>query len=135
MAIGISSRTDRVLYFDLLKDGIAVNSDVGVSVNEGAVSKSLLNILETEPRSRPYRQREYGASLQQFLFEPIDSTTSLRILEVMESAFARWEPRAKNINITITPKPDIHTFEIQVQATSDESAESISLETTLEKLR
>lgn len=135
MALGTSSRLNRVLYFDLKKDGVPVNSDVDVVVNEKAVSAGLLNILQTEPRSQPYKRREFGASLQQFLFEPIDSTTALRILSVMEAAFAKHEPRAREVDITITPIPDDNTFEIQVQAKTNESDEVFTLDTTLEKLR
>lgn len=136
MAKGTLAKADRVLYFDLDKSGVpASDGDVIAPLNEDAVSASLLNILETEPNSRVYKQRTFGAGLEQYLFEPIDITTAQRILETIETSISQFEPRARKVVVTVTPLVDENTFIIEITANIDESTREIELDTTLEKLR
>jgi len=136
MAKGTAARIGRTLYFDFEKTGVPdSNGDLTVVENENAVTESLLNILRTEPNSRVYKQRDFGAGLDQYLFEPIDITTANRILETIELSISRFEGRAKNVIVEITPLHDEQTFKIDITSTVDESNKPIQLVTTLEKLR
>ena len=125
----------RTIYFDLDKSGTPENGDVSLLTNKDAVSASILNIISTEPKERPYKQRDFGARLRRFLFEPVDRVTAIDMLEEIETAINRWESRAKNLNVEITPLEDEQTFKIKINATTDESNKPIEVETTLERIR
>ncbi len=70
-----------------------------------------------------------------FLFEPIDMTTSIRMMDTIENAIAKFEPRARDVVVEITPLEDQNTFKIDITARMDESNRDIVLDTTLEKIR
>ncbi len=59
-----------------------------------AVNNSIFNLLNSPlgSRSRIF-QPEYGASLYQFLQEPLDQSTANKIRIGFIQALARWEPR------------------------------------------
>jgi phage baseplate assembly protein W len=71
-----------------------VNSNPDRLPNVLAVSNSIFNILNTIPgqRSRIF-QPTYGASLYQFLQEPLDQTTANKIRIGFIQALGLWEPR------------------------------------------
>lgn len=127
---------NKILYFDLAKDLTKTALlDVDLLVNELAVVESITNILTTEPKSKIFNNREFGAALDQFLFEPIDVLTANNILEVLEFAIEENEARAQDLEIEITPDEDANTFVIDIKFFIDQSDRQIELETTLEKVR
>ena len=127
---------NKVLYFDIAKDGTkTVLNDVDFLDNELAVVESVTNILITEPKSKVYNNRGFGAHLDQFLFEPIDVLTANSILDELENDIEDNEPRAKDVEIEITPKEDENTFIIDIRFYIDQSDRQIQLLTTLEKVR
>lgn len=127
---------NKVLYFDLAKDGTKTSAlDIDFLENELSVVESITNILITEPQSKIYNNREFGAALDQFLFEPIDILTAEDILNVLQFSIAENEPRARELEIEITPNEDANTFMIDVKFYIDQSDRQIELETTLEKVR
>jgi len=79
---------------------IDVNSQFTVNAmpdrlpNVLAVSNSIYNLLNSPlgSRSRIF-QPEYGASLYQFIQEPLDQSTANKIRVGFIQALARWEPR------------------------------------------
>lgn len=128
--------TDRQIYFDFSKDTtFTVNQDLTIQENEWSVVESLDNILLTEPSSMVYKKRKNGAQLQRFLFEPIDSVTGFDILEEVEEAISLYEPRAKEVEVIVTPLVDENTFKIDISCKIDESDRVLVLSNTLEKLR
>lgn len=126
----------RIIQFDLAKDGTVTSTkDIAVLTNEAAVTEAIENILETERRTRVYRQRGFGSDLNRFLFDPIDNTTALRLLDAVEIGISRNEPRARNVVVEITPRPDENSFQIDVEYSVDESNRRLSLTKILKKLR
>lgn len=127
---------NKMLYFDLAKDLTKTDLlDVDLLENELAVIESITNILITEPQSKIFNNREFGAALDQFLFEPIDVITADNMLEVIEFSIEENEARVQDLEIEITPKPDKNTFIIDVKFFIDQSDRQIELLTTLEKIR
>lgn len=128
--------TNRQIYFDFAKDGSkTVSNDIAIQENEWSVVESLDNILTNEPNSLVYKQRQRGARLSRFLFEPVDSVTGYDILEEVEDSIALYEPRAKNVEVIVTPLVDDNTFKIEISCNIDESERTLVLSNTLEKLR
>lgn len=56
------------------------------------VRQSILLILGTRRGERQMRP-DFGAGLEDFLFEPITTTTSALVRHRVETALAQWEPR------------------------------------------
>lgn len=71
---------------------------VPIARNETAVKKSLINLIRTSVGSRPFAP-EYGTRLFDFLFEPADAETELKINEDIAQAIERFEQRAKVVAI------------------------------------
>ncbi len=128
--------TDRQIYFDFSKTSpFTSTNDLTLQENEWSVVESLDNILTNEPGTLVYKKRNDGARLQQFLFDPIDSVTGYNILEEVENAISLFEPRAKNVEVIVTPLVDENTFRIDISCKIDESDRVLVLSNTLEKLR
>lgn len=127
---------NKITYFDLAKDlSKTVLNDIDFLENDLAVVESITNILVTEPRSKVYNNRGFGAKLDQFIFEPIDIITANNMLEVLEFAIGENESRARDLEIEITPDEDANTFIIDIKFFIDQSDRQIELLTTLEKVR
>lgn len=127
---------NKILYFDLARDGSkTVLNDIDLLDNQLAVVESITNILITEPRSKVYNNRAFGANLDQYLFEPIDLITANDIMETIMFAIESNEPRARDLTVEITPNMDAQTYVIDVKFFIDQSDRRIELQTTLEKVR
>jgi phage baseplate assembly protein W len=82
-----------------------------------AVSNSIYNLLNSPlgSRSRIF-QPEYGASLYQFLQEPLDQTTANKIRVGFIQALARWEPRITldMSNSFVNANYDYYGYDVQI---------------------
>jgi len=129
---------DSLIYFDIPKDGTTVsstNTDFQILENENVVLESVKNILGLQKGSLIFKNKHRGASLDKFLFAPIDSNTAYDMYEEIDVAITTQESRAKNLSIEITPLPDDNTMRIDIRFSVDESDREIEFQTTLEKLR
>lgn len=77
---------------------------------------------------------DFGAGLDDFLFEPNTATTRRLIEERVVKAIRRWEPRVKVETVSVQPDPDdaraaIVTVRYQLIAT--QAQEQVSLGVTL----
>jgi phage baseplate assembly protein W len=69
---------------------------------EEDVRQAVLIILLTNPGERVMRPT-FGAGLNDFLFEPISSTTLSTIEQRVEDSLIDWEPRIDVISVSATP--------------------------------
>lgn len=125
-----------IFYFDFQKTGIPdVNKDIALVTNSDAILDNIFNIISTQPTSRIYGQRSFGCDLNQFLFEPIDNTTSLKIFDTINLAIKKQEPRARNLSISIKADPDNNDFDIVITVIANQADKIFQLQTTLRKIR
>jgi phage baseplate assembly protein W len=75
-----------------------ITGDVPPARNESAVKKALINLIRTPVGSRPFNP-EYGTRVYDYLFEPADTQTELRLNDDLAQAIERFEPRAKLVAI------------------------------------
>lgn len=61
-----------------------------------AVRQSILNILNT-PKGTRFFMPEFGSNLHKILFEPMNQTTELMLMNEIYVALKRWEPRVNLI--------------------------------------
>jgi phage baseplate assembly protein W len=69
---------------------------------EEDVRQAILIVLLTNPGERVMRPT-FGAGLNEFLFEPINSTTMATIGQRVEDSLIDWEPRIDVISVSVTP--------------------------------
>lgn len=75
-----------------------VTGDVPPARNESAVKKALINLIKTPVGTRPFAP-EYGTRVYDYLFEPADTQTELRLNDDIAQAIERFEPRARLVAI------------------------------------
>src|SRR5579864_8125865 len=69
---------------------------------EEDVRQAILIILLTNPGERVMRPT-FGAGLNDFLFESINSTTIATIAQRVEDSLIDWEPRIDVISVAVNP--------------------------------
>lgn len=82
-----------------------------------AIANSIYNLLNSAigSRSRIF-QPEYGASLYQFLQEPLDQSTATKIRIGFIQALARWEPRITldMANTYVNPNYQLYGYDVRI---------------------
>jgi uncharacterized protein len=69
---------------------------------EEDVREAVLIVLLTNPGERIMRPT-FGAGLNDFLFEPINSTTMATIQQRVEDSLIDWEPRIDVVSVSVAP--------------------------------
>ncbi len=103
------------------------------SSGEDNIRESIQVILLTEPGERIMRA-DFGAGLEEFLFEPNTVTTRHLIQDRILKALARWEPRIRVMAVTVDPvqdDPQAALATITYQLVSTQAVERVSLNLTL----
>lgn len=100
----------------------ATHSDAALAVYEQDVREAVRIILETNRGERVMRP-DFGAGLNDFLYEPINTTTMALIRHRVEEALITWEPRIRLELIEVLPAAGAHaridiTIEYTVRATN-----------------
>lgn len=85
--------------------------DLKKSININAIRNSIRNILQTRKMERRMMP-EFGASLEQLLFEPIDEVTGKRIGSAMIEELRLWEPRINVTALNVISDPDFMRYDI-----------------------
>ena len=111
-----STYTD--LHLDLAIENNAGNglnsqqsSDILVDNDVQAIKNSLYNIFSTLPGQKLLTP-SFGASLMQYLFEPVDNIRAKIIGNNILKAISTFEPRINVVNIQVTPQPDQYLYYI-----------------------
>lgn len=84
--------------------------------NEDAVKESIRNIILTQRGERFYHS-ELGSDVKKSLFNPFDELTMSSLQESISSAIGRHEPRADNVDITITSYVENNTYAVDIRFT------------------
>lgn len=69
------------------------------------IAQSVRLILTTRRGERPFRPK-FGAQLDQYAFEGMDTTTCNLIRQEVVSALQAWEPRIWNIQVRFDRRPE-----------------------------
>lgn len=76
---------------------------VAEAVYEDDVREAIRIILGTNLGERLMRP-DFGAGLEQFVFEPVNPTTIARLQRQVREALVTWEPRIDVEEVTVTPE-------------------------------
>ena len=84
------------------------------------IRQSIEQILDTEPGER-IMLPDFGCGLRRYLMEPNTLTTRTAIAKDVEGALARWEPRIRvtDVSVTAGDEPELAWVSISYQRLSD----------------
>ncbi|HET9656117.1 MAG TPA: GPW/gp25 family protein [Kineosporiaceae bacterium] len=97
----------------------------GIALDGGAASTdaAIRLILSTAPGERVMRP-EFGCSLWEHVFAPMDAGTVSLAEKAVRSALERWEPRIEVTEVRATPEPEAGRLLIRIsyllRATNDQ---------------
>lgn len=89
------------------------NGDITMFTDENAIKQSLINILSTKKGDRRMYPT-FGASLDEFLFEPMDKQTADRIGNTILEEIAFWDDRLIIEQIKVNANHDSQQYEINI---------------------
>jgi phage baseplate assembly protein W len=108
--------------------------DVGVYENVDAVKNSIRNIVLTN-RGERFFNKEFGCDVRKMLFENPDDSTASVIKSYIETAIENFEPRAKILEIIVSPNVDLNAYTITLVFTTINSPDPQTLDLILTKVR
>ena len=88
-----------------------VTKDLPALRNEGAIRKSVRNIVQTI-RGERFFDSLFGSDVRSALFEFIDFGTATFIESQIANAVLNYEPRVENLVVKANPRPDDNSFEV-----------------------
>ena len=90
-----------------------VTKDLSVLGNEGAIARSVRNLVETIPTER-FFQPLIGSDVRASLFENFDIDTAVVIEDQIKETVETFEPRVDNLKVQVNAQPDLNSFEVIV---------------------
>lgn len=95
---------------DLEKGG----DEIALARHENDVKQAILIILKTAPGERVMRP-DFGCGIHNYVFEPNNTHTAGMVRFHVEEALSRWEPRIKDLKVTVAPdsaRPEVLLIDI-----------------------
>lgn len=90
-----------------------VTKDLPILKNQGAIIRSIRNLVETIPNERFFNPN-LGSNVRSSLFDFVDFATASVIREQIINTISNYEPRVDNVDIEVSPSPDTNEFEVTV---------------------
>lgn len=108
--------------------------DLTRTVNEAAVKRSIINLLQTNYYERFY-QPYLGANLKHLLFEPAGEEVLSQMRQHILACIAKFEPRARVINLSLTSSPDELSVHVSLLFTTINTTAPVPLNFILNRVR
>jgi uncharacterized protein len=83
---------------------LAADGSIAEAAYEEDIRQAILIILQTNPGERVMRP-DFGAGLNQFVFEPVNTTTMTRVRTRVQEALVTWEPRIDVEQVDVKADP------------------------------
>jgi hypothetical protein len=96
------------VYLDLDDNNIK-----NVLIDDLSIQKSVYNILITRKGTVP-GYPEFGCSIQDYLFEPLDYITEQNLMSEIEEALDKFEPRIRVLNINTKDIPQDNSMYVEI---------------------
>ncbi len=81
--------------------GVAADGSTAEAAYEEDIRQAVRIILGTNPGERVMRP-DFGAGLNAFVFEPINTTTMAQVQNRVEESLVAWEPRIDVLSVKVT---------------------------------
>lgn len=108
---------------------LGVNQRGGISLvrREQELEQAMRLILSTYPGERPMRP-DFGCRLRDFVFRPTNMQTIAELMNEVQKALLRWEPRVDIEAVNVFPHPEdqgLLYIDIQYQAKDANDARNL----------
>jgi len=90
-----------------------VTQDITSLTNERAIIRSIRNLVQTLPNERFFNP-DLGSNVRSSLFDFVDFGTASVIRDQILNTISNYEPRVRNVDVEVLPKPDLNEFEVTV---------------------
>tara|TARA_B100000927_G_C16047877_1_gene301816 strand:- start:79 stop:480 length:402 start_codon:yes stop_codon:yes gene_type:complete len=90
-----------------------LNNDLIGLKNENAISRSIRNLILTNPGEKPF-QPDVGSEVYASLFENLDQVTGSDIKQQIENTIIKYEPRVNLTNVVVKPNIDNNSFDVSI---------------------
>jgi phage baseplate assembly protein W len=90
-----------------------LNLDLIAIKNETAISRSIRNLILTNPGERFFNEN-LGSNISKSLFENIDEISSEIIQSQVENTINQYEPRVELIEVIVDPDFDNYAFNLTI---------------------
>lgn len=111
-----------------------IKKDLTPIINEDSVKQSIRNIIFTNKGERFFNPN-FGSDIIYMLFENITPATEQIITDLIKTAINNFEPRANVIEVLVNSYPDENSVLISVVFSTLNSAEPITLDLILNRIR
>jgi phage baseplate assembly protein W len=91
-----------------------LNSDLVALKNETAISRSLRNLVFTQPGERFFNPI-LGSRVSAQLFENMDAITASAIQDEITNTINNFEPRVRLIDVSVIPNYDNNEFSVNIK--------------------
>ena len=118
--------------FDLDFDKHPAHGDLTQVKKSTAISRSLKNILNTNPGERLF-QPDIEGGLGSLLFENFSDLTTSRIESKIRQAIGKFEPRADVQSVNVKPSPEQNAYLVNIVYIPDNDIQETNLEVYLER--
>lgn len=129
--------TSRSRVYSDIDLSLAVNTSTGdifKKKDAAAVKQSVKNILQTNRFEKPFKP-DFGADIRGLLFELADDDSEDDLKEQIKGAINRFEPRANIQKLEVRFTEDQNTVRVKLEFKILSIDETVSLETTVSRLR
>jgi len=129
--------TSRSRVYSDIDLSFAVNTSTGdifKKKDAAAVKQSVKNILQTNRFEKPFKP-DFGADIRGLLFELADDDSEDDLREQIIGSISRFEPRADIQNLDVNFTVDQNTVRVRIEFKILSIDETVSLETTVSRLR
>jgi|LULE01.1.fsa_nt_gb phage baseplate assembly protein W len=99
-----------------------------------AITNSVKHLLLTDYGDRPFHP-EVGSNVSRLLFEPADAFTAVTLKDEIKQCLERFEPRVRNVSVSVIDNMDINAYQIQVGFNVRQTDEPQEIAFYLERLR
>lgn len=103
-------------------------------VNEKAVTRSIRNLISTNPGERLY-QPDIGSGIRNLLFEPMIASTAIALRSAIEYTIRTYEPRARVLDISVVARELENAYIVTIVYMLINSSEPVSINVTLQRVR
>lgn len=110
------------------------NKRLVLYTDDQSVKRSIRNILQTNATERFYNPN-FGGGLRRFLFEDISPITADLIKDSIKDSINQYEPRARVIEVRVTPNEFNNSYEVTVYFEVINSPNAQNIQLTLYRVR
>lgn len=103
-------------------------------VNEKAVTRSIRNLILTNPGERLY-QPDIGSGIRSLLFEPMSQFTANTLRKMIEDTIRKYEERAQILGVEVRPDEDRNRYVVTIVYMLINKPDPITVNVTLQRVR